>query len=479
MLSVKRGVSMASMASMMRTDAPTGREIRRYLACVLAVLVWTTGGVPTTAQAQAPDRIERHRVPADFMSYLGAQWLERPERVQEEQPEAVLDAMGLGPGDVAADIGCGSGYYARRMARRVAPEGRVYCVDIQQEMLDIMQELTDRDGVTGIVPVLGDVDDPKLPAGEVDWIILADVYHEMSEFEAMLAGMRASLAPGGRVALLEYRIEDGTGDNLKSDHAMSVRQVLAEWLPAGFALADLHEFLPGQHLFIMKVAGDTEVPGDPIVNLDLFEAVEQGLVEAEAVGAGDASVTVRIRNIGDDKLLVTMPVGVSFQSADNARDMVSRRDAAIRLFDGEWHDWVVRSVGRQQGRPAAGSGDPFTIARPASLPTLNDLMYVMQVGTYRVADAPLQYVPRVHGVEQAAVWIAEADPSYDDIAAAVADPRMPAPYAVAFALVYCDLAGIDVTGTRIWEDRAQVFGGLRDPGLNAWYQLKTAGRIQP
>jgi hypothetical protein len=291
--------------------------------------------------------------------------------------------------------------------------------------------------------------------------------------------MRASLAPGGRVALLEYRIEDGTGDNLKSDHAMSVRQVLAEWLPAGFALADLHEFLPGQHLFIMKVAGDTEVPGDPIVNLDLFEAVEQGLVEAEAVGAGDASVTVRIRNTGDDKLLVTMPVGVSFQSADNARDMVSRRDAAIRLFDGEWHDWVVRSVGRQQGRPAAGSGDPFTIARPASLPTLNDLMYVMQVGTYRVADAPLQYVPRVHGVEQAAVWIAEADPSYDDIAAAVADPRMPAPYAVAFALVYCDLAGIDVTGTRIWEDRAQVFGGLRDPGLNAWYQLKTAGRIQP
>ena len=102
-------------------------------------------------------------------------------------------------------------------------------------------------------------------------------------------------------------------------------------------------------------------------------------------------------------------------------------------------------------------------------------MYVMQVGTYRVADSPLQYVPRAHGVEQAAVWIREADPSYDDIASAVADPRMPAVYAVAFALVYCDLAGIDVTGTRIWEDREQVFGGLRDPGLNAWYQLKTAG----
>ncbi len=461
------------MVSMMRVDAKTGLRSRQYLAWVLAVLVWTTGGGPSTAQAQTADRTERHRVPADFMSYQGAPWLERDERVQEEQPEAVLDTMGLEPGDVVADMGCGSGYYARRMARRVAPGGRVYCVDIQQEMLDIMQRFADRDGVTGIIPVLGDVDDPKLPDGEVDWIILADVYHEMSEYEAMLAGMRTSLAPGGRVALLEYRIEDGTGDNLKSDHAMSVRQVLAEWLPAGFALAELHEFLPGQHLFIMKVAGDAQVPGDPIINLDLFEAVDQGLIEAEAVGAGDTSVTVRIRNTSDDRLLVTMPVGVSFQSADDARDMVSRRDAAIRLFDDEWHDWAVRSVGRQRGRPEAGPGDRFTIERPASLPALNDLMYVMQVGTYRVADSPLQYFPRTHGVEQAAVWIAEADPSYDGIASAVADPRMPAPYAVAFALIYCDLAGIDVTRTRIWEDREQIFGVLRDPGLNAWYQMKT------
>jgi len=465
---------MISMASMTTTNT-TGA--RRYLAGALALLVWTVGVGSATTAAQEPDRAERHRVPADFMSFRGAQWLERDERVQEEQPDAVLDVMALEPGDVVADMGCGSGYYARRMARRVAPGGRVYCVDIQQEMLDIMQQLADGEGVTGIVPVLGDVDDPKLPAGEVDWIILADVYHEMSDYEAMLAGMRASLAPGGRVALLEYRIEDGTGDNLKSDHAMSVRQVLAEWLPAGFALADLHEFLPGQHLFIMKVAGDTEVAGDPILNIDLFEAVEQGLIEAEAVGAGNTSVTVRIRNTGDDRLLVTLPVGVSFQSSDDTRDMVSRRDAAIRLFDGEWHDWPVRSVGRQRDRSTAGSGDRFAIERPTSLAALTDLMYVMQVGTYRVADSPLLYLPRAHGVEQAAVWIADGDPSYDDIAAAVDADRMPAQYAVAFALVYCDLVGIDVTGTRIWADREQVFGGLRDPGLNAWYQLKTTGRI--
>ncbi len=465
---------------MMRSDAPAGLRGRRHLACAVAVLVCTTAAQPATARAQEPDRNERHRVPADFMSFRGAQWLERAERLQEEQPEAVLDAMALESGDVVADIGCGSGYYARRMAPRVAPEGRVYCVDIQQEMLDFMQQLTDRDGVTGIVPVLGDVDDPKLPDGEVDWIILADVYHEMSEHEAMLARMRASLAPGGRVALLEYRIEDGTGDNMKSDHTMSVRQVLAEWLPAGFALVDLHEFLPGQHLFIMKAAGDAEVPGDPIVNLDLFEALDQELVEAEAVGAGDTSVTVRIRNTRDDKLVVTMPAGVFFRAAGDSRDMVSRREAVIRLFDGEWHDWAVRSVGRQRDRLASGPTDRFTLELPESLPELDALIYAMQVGTYRVADSPLLYIPRTHGVEQAAVWIAGENRGYNDIAAAAAvqDERLPTQYAVAFALVYCDLAGLDVTRTRIWEDRERVFGRLRDQGLTTWYQLKTTGGTQ-
>ena len=441
------------------------------VAAALGLILTAGAGAP--AQTPSPDRAGRHRVPADFMSFQGAGWLERAERVDEERPDLVLDAMGLAPGDVVADVGCGSGYYARRVAGRVAPGGRVYCVDIQPEMLDIMRDLADRDGVTGIAPVLSEPDDLNLPAGSVDWIVLADVYHEMSDPEAMLAGMRASLAPGGRVALLEYRIEDGTGDNLKSDHAMSVRQVLAEWLPAGFALVDLHEFLPGQHLFILKAAGDGAVPGGSIRNLDLAAALDEGLVEAEARGAGETGVTVRIRNLSGGRLVVTMPVGVSFPAGGGRRDMVSRRDAAIRLFDDEWRDWAVRSVGRQPDRPAAGSGDGLGIESPEGLGGLEELMYAMQVGTYRVSNSPLLYIPRTHGIEQAAVWIAGADPRYDDIAEALRDERMPTQYAVAFALVYCDLAGIDVRSRRIWADSERVFGPLRDQGLNVWYQIKT------
>ena len=457
----------------MSIEAP-GTWRRTGAAAALAMLVCGA----SFASAQEPDRRERHRTPADFMSFRGAQWLERDERVEEEQPEAVLDAMGLEAGDAVADIGCGSGYYARRIAQRVGSGGRVYCVDIQPEMLDIMQQLAARDGVTGIVPVLSEPDDPKLPAAELDWIILADVYHEMSDYEAMLAGMRAALAPGGQVALLEYRVEDGTGDHLKADHAMSVRQVLAEWRPAGFALVDLLEFLPGQHLFILKAAGDATVAGDPITSLDLLDALEQGLVEAVAAGNGDMGVTVRIRRLVDDKLLITMPAGMSFGSPAGRRDMVSRRDAAIRLFDAEWRDWSVRSVGRQQDRRAPGSDDALTMAPPSSQPLLDTLMPVIQAGTYRVADSPLLYVPRTHGIEQAAVWIADQNLGYDDIASVVEDPRMPAQYALAFALVYCDLAGIDVTARRVWEDRDTIFGVLRDPGLSAWYQVRTTGRIE-
>lgn len=431
-----------------------------------------TVGIGAGAQTPPADRSERRRAPADFMSFRGAGWLERAERVDEERPDLVLDAMGLAPGDVVADVGCGSGYYARRIAGRVAPGGRVYCVDIQPEMLDIMRELADRDGVSGIVPVPSAPDDLRLPAGAVDWIVLADVYHEMSDYEAMLADMRAALAPGGRVALLEYRVEDGTGDHLKADHAMSVRQVLAEWLPAGFALVDLHEFLPGQHFFVLKAAGDDAVAGGPVRNLDLSAAIEAGLVEAEARGAGETAVNVRIRNRSGERLVVTMPVGTSFPAAGGRRDMVSRRDAAIRLFDGAWRDWAVRSVGRQPGRPPAGPDDGLGIEPPASLGPLEALTHAMQVGTYRVPGSPLLYIPRTHGIEQAAVWIAAADPRYDDVAAALGDERMPAQYAVAFALVYCDLAGIDVGSRRIWADRERVFGPLRDQGLNAWYRQR-------
>jgi SAM-dependent methyltransferase len=446
---------------------------RRTLARA-APAAWALAAVLTAPLSAQTARTERHRMPAEFMSYLGADWLERAERVDEEQPERVLDAMGLEPGDVVADVGCGSGYYARRMARRVQPGGTVYCEDIQPEMLDIMRQRAADEGVSGIEAVRGTPTDPKLPAGAIDWIIIADVYHEMSDPEPMLAGIRRALSPRGRVALLEYRVEDGTGDQIKADHTMSARQVLLEWRAAGFELVALHDFLPSQHLFFFRAIGSEAGGTAALADHDLFDAIDAGLVEVEARGAGAEAVTLRVRRTGSEPILVTSPVAAYFDAADG-RDMISRRDGWMVLDDDAWREWTLRAVGRQRDLDPPGAGDRLAILPPATAPVIEDLLLEIQAGTYTVSNSPTLYPPRTPVMEQAAVWIADGDADYASMAQHIAGPMLPAQYAAAFALVFVDRTGIDVTGRRVWADREAVFGRLRDQGLRIWYQLKTGG----
>ena len=139
----------------------------------------------------------KDRRPAPVMGYQGASWLERPGRDQEQRPGEVIRAMGLRDGDVVADLGAGTGYFTRRLAKAVAPSGRVYAVDVQPEMIAYLKLEVEKAGLTNVVPVLGNGDDPRLPPDTVDWILLVDVYHEAQQPKAMLARMREALAPGG------------------------------------------------------------------------------------------------------------------------------------------------------------------------------------------------------------------------------------------------------------------------------------------
>jgi predicted methyltransferase len=192
------------------------------------------------------------RVPAQVMTFHGADWLERPEREQEEMPQEVIKTMGLKSGDIVADIGCGTGYFSRRMAKAVAPEGKVYGNEIQPEFIEMLKTNCAKENITNVVPILGAEDDPKLPKGEIDWILLTDVYHEFQQPQPMLARMLESLKPDGKVALIEYRLLGDTAKHIHKEHRMSVKQVLAEWNEAGFELVDLLEFLPSQHFFIFQ-----------------------------------------------------------------------------------------------------------------------------------------------------------------------------------------------------------------------------------
>ena len=208
-------------------------------------------------QAPAPASQSTHpltgRHIANVMGFRGADWLERPERESEENVEGALDAIGLRPGMTVAEVGAGSGYVALRMAKRVGPSGKVYANDLQPEMLGLLRNNAAKGGITNVETVLGSETDPNLPAGQMDLIILVDVYHEFSQPQKMLQGIRRALKPDGRLVQLEYRKEDPNVPILP-DHKMSVAEAKIEVEAEGFKLDPVIETLPRQHILIYKKA---------------------------------------------------------------------------------------------------------------------------------------------------------------------------------------------------------------------------------
>jgi ubiquinone/menaquinone biosynthesis C-methylase UbiE len=187
---------------------------------------------------------------AQVMGHQGAAWLERPEREQEEQPQKLIELMALKPADVVADIGAGTGYFSFRIARHV-PQGKVLAVDIQQEMLDLLKQQSERLGVKNVEPVLGTVTDPKLPASAVDAALFVDAYHEFDHPREMMENIVRGLKPGGRVVLVEYRGEDPEVP-IKPLHKMTEAQAKKEMAAAGLEFVKTYEDLPRQHVMIFR-----------------------------------------------------------------------------------------------------------------------------------------------------------------------------------------------------------------------------------
>jgi ubiquinone/menaquinone biosynthesis C-methylase UbiE len=184
---------------------------------------------------------------AHVMGHAAATWLERPEREEEENPKKLLELLKLKDGDVVADIGAGSGYYAFRMAKLV-PKGKVLAVDIQKEMLDIIRDRAKKEGVTNVEPVQGEEADPKLKDESVDVILLVDVYHEFAFPYEMTEKMVKALKPGGRLVFVEFRLEDEKVP-IKLVHKMSERQVLKEMAEfKDLKHAGTSDKLPWQHV---------------------------------------------------------------------------------------------------------------------------------------------------------------------------------------------------------------------------------------
>ena len=185
------------------------------------------------------------------MSYLGADWLTRPERIAEEQPDRMLAALHLTPGMKVADIGAGVGYHALRISPLVGAAGRVYATDIQPEMLAMLRRELEQRGVTNVLPILSSDTTTGLPRAALDLALMVDVYHELGQPERFLTALKEALKPDGRLVLVEFRGEDPSVP-IKEEHKMTAAQAIRELDTAGFALVERQEILPWQHILIFS-----------------------------------------------------------------------------------------------------------------------------------------------------------------------------------------------------------------------------------
>lgn len=188
------------------------------------------------------------------MGFEGMAWLERRSREQEESVSLAIKNLPVSESSVVADIGAGSGYYTFKIAPKV-PKGKVYAVEIQEKAINYLKEKSQELGISNVVPVMGSEKSPNLPTASVDLAIMVDVYHELEYPVEMLASIRQSLKPGGKLLLIEYRGEDPEVA-IKPLHKMTVKQAEKELTANGFKLVQIGQFMKIQHFLVFEKVGE-------------------------------------------------------------------------------------------------------------------------------------------------------------------------------------------------------------------------------
>ncbi len=187
---------------------------------------------------------DKHRNPEDFARYLGK--LEDPERKAWQMPERVVDALGLRPGDVACDVGAGTGYLALRMARAVGPEGAVYAIDVDSRMIEEIGKRIGESGIENVHPILSDARRGALPPRRCQVILVVNAYHHFPDGAGYLKRLAGRLAPGGRIVIVDFhKRELPVGP--PPGHKISGTELAAEARRAGLEVARERRFLPYQY----------------------------------------------------------------------------------------------------------------------------------------------------------------------------------------------------------------------------------------
>jgi ubiquinone/menaquinone biosynthesis C-methylase UbiE len=192
-----------------------------------------------------------HRLHQDPKAYVAM--LEDPKRDAYQKPEEVLRALALRPGEVVADIGSGSGYFALRLAAAVGSEGRVYAVDVDPDMVRHLNRRLRDASIANVTTILSAFDDPLLADGSIDRFFVCDTWHHIDDQTNYLALLKKMLRPGGEVVMIDFKKEEtpmGPPLAMRIARDALVQQMQA----AGFRLATEHTFLPYQYFLVFRVA---------------------------------------------------------------------------------------------------------------------------------------------------------------------------------------------------------------------------------
>lgn len=206
-----------------------------------------------TYQSPSPGGIGKFymgREIAGIMDFSGKDWLERQSRAQEENTDLAIENLPISTGSIVADIGAGSGFYTFRIAPKVAL-GKVYAVEIQEDAIRFLENRSKELGYDHVIPVQGGEKSPNLPDNSIDLAIMVDVYHELEYPVEMLASIKQSLKPRGKLLLIEYRGED-TEIRVRALHKMTVVQVEKELAANGFKLVQNGQFMNIQHFLVFE-----------------------------------------------------------------------------------------------------------------------------------------------------------------------------------------------------------------------------------
>jgi ubiquinone/menaquinone biosynthesis C-methylase UbiE len=218
----------------------------RILVTVAALLIATSLIAGQQKRSNSEPRKPRLFAPQD----LGL--LEPPDREAWQKPDQVMDALHVAENTVVADLGAGGGWFTVRLARRVGPNGRVYALDVQRLMIEAIQRRVQREGYSNVTPILGDDDDPHLPAdGRTDAVLIVDAFHEMRNPVVLLRNVVRALKPQGRIGIIDYLPGDG-GPGPGSEERVPPGVVIKEAATAGLKFVEQHTFLPYQYFLIFS-----------------------------------------------------------------------------------------------------------------------------------------------------------------------------------------------------------------------------------